>query len=174
MTHDDLVLRAERWLKSQNCGVAFHDRFQAMTFSGEKPDAIGWRSDVSILIECKATRSDFLADKKKHFRMLPHLGMGDWRFFLCPPGLIKPEELPEGWGLLYALPKSIKRVAGIPANSDWIRAKPFTGNKQAEMQVMYSALRRFAVRGMLGTVYEPIPGTEKPYKDQLRRQSNEN
>ena len=156
-THDELVERAVRWLKSQNCGVAFSDRFQATTWSGEQPDAIGWRSDASILIECKATRSDYLADKKKHFRRSPESGMGDWRFFLCPPGLIKPEELPKEWGLLYAMPKQIKRAHGIPTNTKWHTDKPFKANKHAEMQVMYSALRRFEVRGLLHTVYDKLP-----------------
>jgi len=29
-------------------------------------------------------------------------GLGVYRFYLCPVGLIQPEELPPKWGLLYA------------------------------------------------------------------------
>lgn len=82
--------------------VIIRDPFRAYTISGERPDAIGWRDGISILIECKASHADFLADRKKPFRAETdnQQGMGDWRFYLCPPEIIKPEELPEGWGLL--------------------------------------------------------------------------
>ena len=156
ITHDDLVIRAEKWLKSQNCGVVFNDSFCPATSNGELPDAIGFRSEVSILIECKATRSDFLSDKNKTFRKDPELGMGDWRFYMCPPNVIKIQDLPCGWGLLYVYPKQIKRIHGIPPNTQWFSSKPFCGNRSAETSMMYSALRRFAVRGTLEQIYEPL------------------
>lgn len=161
MTHNELVNRAERWLKNQGCGVVFRDEFRAVTCDGEQPDAIGWRSGLSLLIECKASRGDFLADKKKRFRQDPALGMGDWRFFMCPPDLINPEDLPQGWGLLYALPRQVKKVHGIPGNCHWWTRKPFEGNKRAETQMMYSALRRMEIRGHLSEIYDGPPGAPK-------------
>lgn len=156
MTHSELVIRAEKWLKSQGCGVVFRDDFRAVTHSGEQPDGIGWRDGLSILIECKASRSDFLSDKKKRFRADPTLGMGDWRFFMCPPDVIKPEDLPDGWGLLYATHKQIKKIHGIPSNCNWWSKKPFDGNKRYETQMMYSALRRMVVRGHFDSIYEKL------------------
>lgn len=156
MTHDDLVLRAERWLKSQGCGVVFRDEFKAATHNGELPDAIGWRDGLSILVECKASRADFLADKGKPFRQAPESGMGDWRFFLCTPDIITIADLPEGWGLLYAYPKQVKRVHGVPGNCGWWHGKPFDGNKRCETQMMYSALRRMVVRGHFNQIYEGL------------------
>ena len=155
--HDYLCQRAEKWLKTQGCGVVFRDAFRAHTCDGEQPDAIGWRSGLSILIECKVSRSDFLADKKKRFRKDPALGMGDWRFFMCPPDVIKPEDLPEGWGLLYVLSRQIQKVRGIPPNTQWWSKKPFEGNKRAETQMMYSALRRMVIRGHFEEIYEGYP-----------------
>ena len=156
MNHYELVVRAEKWLKDQACGVVFRDDFRATTTSGEQPDAIGFRSGVSILVECKASRSDFLADKKKKFRLDSNLGMGDWRFFMCEPGVITPADLPLGWGLIYALPKQIKKVQGVPGNGHWLSKKPFQGNKGSEMQMMYSALRRMEIRGHLDDIYEKL------------------
>ena len=144
MTHNELVDRAEKWLKNQGCGVVFRDEFRAHTHNGEQPDSIGWRDGLSILIECKASRSDFLADKKKRFRQDPSIGMGDWRFFMCPPGL------------LYATEKQIKKVHGIPSNCHWWSKKPFDGNKRCENQMMYSALRRMVVRGHFDSIYEKL------------------
>ncbi|GBQ90079.1 hypothetical protein GCM10007866_16160 [Gluconobacter albidus] len=71
---------------------------------GESPDAIGYRvSDMinggSTIVECKVSRSDFLADRKKPHRQTG--GMGKWRYFMCPEGLISPDELPDKWGLLH-------------------------------------------------------------------------
>lgn len=158
MTHDQLVLRAERFLKNMGCGVVFSDRFRAATHNGEQPDAIGWRDSVSLLIECKASRADFLADKKKRFRIEAADGMGEWRFYMCPPGLIKPDELPFGWGLLYCHPKKVERVHGIPTNCQLWNHRPFEqANKRCELQLMYSALRRMEIRGHLKEIYDGLP-----------------
>lgn len=156
ITHDDLCLLAETFLTKQNFGVVFHDKFKTYTASGEQPDCLGFRSGVSCLIECKISRSDFLVDKRKKFRVDPSLGLGDWRFFLTPKGLVTVDELPTGWGLLETDGKRTTKVFGFPANTDWF-TKPFTGNKQSECDYMYSALRRMVIRGHLKEIYEGFP-----------------
>ena len=147
-THNHLVQKAERWLRSQGCGVVFSE-LVAATHNGESPDAIGWREGyVSMLVECKASRSDFLRDRGKIFRINGN-GMGDWRFYLCPPGVIEVEDLPEGWGLLHLHGNSILKVYGVPPNTAWASPNhmPFSGNKTCEMVMMYSALRRAQAKG---------------------------
>ena len=153
--HNVMCLRAAQYLRNNGFSVSFDDRFQASTGAGELPDAIGFRNGVSCVIEVKVSRSDFLADKDKRFRKDPELGMGDWRFFMCPPGRIKPEDLPEDWGLLYCYPKMVKKVVGWPPNTRWSN-KPFQANKQAECDFMYSALRRVQLRGHLDVVYKKL------------------
>jgi hypothetical protein len=66
----------------------------------EEPDAIGWGPNGSELVECKVSRSDFMADQKKPWRRHEWTGLGDLRWYLTPPGLLKAEELPARWGLL--------------------------------------------------------------------------
>ena len=158
--HDYLCFRAERWLKSRNCGVVFNDKFQAVTYSGEQPDALGFRTNCSILIECKASRSDFLADRKKRFRKDPSLGVGDWRFYMCEPAVINVEDLPDGWGLLWVHPKKVEQVYGIPTNTMYESKKPFNGNKNDELRLMYSALRRISIRGHFDCIYEKLTTKE--------------
>lgn len=51
------------------------------------------------MIEVKVTRSDFLADRKKPHRQ-GGKGMGSWRYYMAPEGLISVGELPDGWGLI--------------------------------------------------------------------------
>ena len=140
MTHADLVNRARAWLRRQGCAIVLTE-FHANT--QEKPDAIGWRDGLSILVECKVSRADFLADRRKSFRA--EGGMGDWRYFLAPPGVAEPKDMAmfPGWGLLQAGPKNIVRVHGGPVgNCMWYLDKPFTGNHNAERRLLVSALRR--------------------------------
>lgn len=157
MTHSDLCEMAVRFLQNNGFNVAFGDRFQSRNGTGEQPDAIGFRSGISYLIEAKVSRSDFLADKKKWFRQQPEKGMGDWRFFLSPPDIISSEDLPAGWGLLHVKGKRVFKVHGWPPNTYWYDKKPFKANKQAECDHMYSALRRLQIRGHLHEIYEDIP-----------------
>lgn len=160
-SHGGLVDLACSWLSRQNCGIVFSDKFGAVVSTGEKPDAIGFRHSVSILVECKATRADFLSDKNKKFRKNPTLGMGDWRFYLSPQGIIEPRDLPEGWGLLHATSRGVRAVHGVPGNARWATHRPFLANKECEMQIMYSALRRFSVRKLFDVVYEKVELTPK-------------
>ena len=87
MTHAQLVERAVRWLRSYRCGVVLSEQ---ACVSGEMPDAIGWkRACHSVLVECKITRADFLADRAKPFRQKPDKGVGSERFYLTPPDLVQ-------------------------------------------------------------------------------------
>lgn len=143
--HDLLVQRAAKWLRARGAQVVFKELVSANT---EIPDVIGWRTvwGPSCLIECKVTRGDFLADQNKGFRKHPESGMGQYRYYLCTPGLIKPEELPAKWGLLYALPKQIRLIVGQdPSAYDRDRAFRFERDAEAEMRMLMSALRRLQV-----------------------------
>jgi hypothetical protein len=145
MTHAELVSRAVSWLKSMGCPIVF---FEMVTLQSEEPDAIGWRNSGgdSYLIECKASRSDFLADQKKVHRQMP--GLGQFKYYMCPPGMIKPEELPAKWGLLYCHPKQVELVRGRHPKryvlSD-LDAFSHDHDPHKEMRMMYSALNRLRI-----------------------------
>lgn len=133
LTHQDLVRRAERWLRgTQRCGVVISER---VGFNNEMPDAIGWTSRHSILVECKTSRADFLQDQKKSFRRHPEQGMGQFRFYMVPPGLIDADEMPDRWGLLEARPKQVRVI---------LDALSFDKTKTAlkEQPLLLAALRR--------------------------------
>ena len=80
----------------------------------ELTDVWATNRDVSCVIEVKTSHADFLNDKKKFSRSerAEKLGyqMGNYRYYLCPEGIIKEDELPEGWGLLYWNGKKVTRV----------------------------------------------------------------
>ncbi|MEG3640646.1 hypothetical protein [Magnetococcus sp. PR-3] len=138
MTHEDLVLYAKRYLlKKKRIHVVITEQFIITT---EKPDAMGYTTGQTYLIECKATRSDFLADAKKKFRQEPELGMGSYRFYLCPAGLIQKHELPDGWGLLWV--EDNGRIKTLKANGNM--SAPFQNRKNtsAEHQLLLAYTKR--------------------------------
>src|ERR1700751_4955774 len=114
MTHGQLVRIAEKWMRSYRCGVVLSEQ---ACVSGEMPDAIGWkRACHSVLVECKVSRSDFLADRGKPFRQRSELGVGSERFYLAPQDVIRPEELPVGWGRLEWHNRQIRMI--IPSKKN--------------------------------------------------------
>ena len=138
MTHAQLVERAVRWLRRYRCGVVLSEQ---ACVSGEMPDAIGWKQAChSVLVECKVTRADFLADRAKPFRLKPEKGIGSERFYLTPPVLLKIEELPAGWGLLEVRRGQIEMVKSSAKN-----LRTATGFRY-EMNLLLASLRRVEVR----------------------------
>jgi hypothetical protein len=68
-------------------------------YSNERCDAILYDAVYSYVIETKISRQDFLNDCKKKCRNDD--GVGRFRYYACPKGLISIDELPEKWGLIY-------------------------------------------------------------------------
>lgn len=154
-THKELVELAYKWmLKNTSCGVAFKE-LNSLACNGEYPDVIGFGSGThSVLIECKVSRSDFLADKNKKFRINPEQGMGTQRFYCCPWNLIKIEDLPAGWGLICVNEKNkIKCIHKSYKGNIGERENGFIKNIKAEHALMYSALRRLHLRNRIDEIY---------------------
>jgi hypothetical protein len=138
MNHAFLVARAVEWLRRYRCGVVLSEQ---ACISGEMPDAIGWkRACHSVLVECKISRADFLADRNKPFRHKPELGVGSERFYLVPKGLVTPEELPKGWGLLEYRNRSVEVVR--PSKKNMRSDEGF----RCEMNLLLASLRRVEIR----------------------------
>ena len=142
MTHSDLVDIAYKWvLKNAHCGVAAKE-IRCITM--EQPDVIGFGSNGhSVMIEVKVSRADFLRDAKKLFRKHQWMGVGSYRAYCCPTGLIKVEELPDRWGLLYVNEKGkVKELKSVVPPNTALFLNPMDKNNAAERDIMYSILRR--------------------------------
>jgi hypothetical protein len=140
MTHAQLVLMGEHWLRTRyRCGIVLSEQSCA---SGETPDVIGWKGkNRSVLIECKISRADFLADREKLCRKDPSQGMGCERFYLAPAGMISAQELPKGWGLLECKSREV-RLAVKPARN----SQRGEAGLMWEMNLLLASLRRVEVR----------------------------
>lgn len=150
--HTELVQLGAKWLKRNGFGVVATE-LDAVG-SREKPDVIGFRSICSAIIEVKTSRADFRAERLKPERR-GGAGLGLYRFYLCPHGMLSGEDIPQGWGLLTETGgriTDILRPAGNlwpgPASniSTW-NVFQHQVDEVAERRVLYSIARRLASAG---------------------------
>jgi len=138
--HSQLVALAAEWLRSKyGCGIVLSEQY---CMAGEVPDVIGWKSSCrSVLVECKVSRSDFLADAQKPFRLAPQEGLGSKRLYMAPVGVIARDELPRHWGLLECHSREVQ-LAVKPGGVD-LRTSV---GLMKEMNLLLASLRRVEVR----------------------------
>lgn len=108
LSHRQLCDIAVKWLRrpfgslGHGCAVSVSECRISGSGRGEIPDAIGFRfsghRDGTVVVEAKTSRSDFLADLRKTHRQ--GKGLGIWRYYLAPEGLLQVHELPGRWGLI--------------------------------------------------------------------------
>ena len=155
--HYDLCVEGAKWLHRQKwnytkcqkkpcyrteaCGACKKYKYVAVelcTWNSENTDVWGLGNfNDSAVIEVKVSHSDFKADQKKWCRseVAEQNGhqAGRLRWYLCPEGIIKKEELPDKWGLLYWDGKRVYPV---------VAPKPFENSASADMDILTSILRR--------------------------------
>lgn len=121
--HNHLVQLALQWLRgTRKCEVYVGEprRWNSV----QSPDAMGWKgTGWSIAVECKVSRSDMLKQRKKLYRKMQQLPVGQERWLLVPIGmrltkewwLDAPRNYPDwpftGWGLLEARGDRVYRIA---------------------------------------------------------------
>lgn len=152
-THAELCQKAVNWLKrghtagGYGCPNAFSE-IPAGSNGGEIPDAIGIKTAEgieTIVVEVKVSVSDFKADGKKPHRKNPVMGMGNYRYFLCPKGLIDISELPDKWGLIEVGDRGVLTVVhghkaeGASRKNFW-----FESNRDAELSLCSIMLARLS------------------------------
>lgn len=148
-THADLVEAGRQWLLRRRAGNLASGRrsrgvcsvvlTEMVTQVSETPDVLGWYGGVSIVIEAKASRADFLADRKKSFRRHPENGLGQFRYYIAPKAMITASELPDGWGLI--------EVSGDDAGRVRVarESQVFSARHDNEVAVLISLVRRLDV-----------------------------
>lgn len=141
--HRNLCLIAGKWLRNPgrihppSCPWS---AVELVTTNKETPDVFGWNYWTTVLIEVKISRSDFFADAKKPFRANPEQGIGEYRFYCCPDGLIGVDELPTNWGLLYYKDGIIQKIK---------EANRQTADYRSERIIYASIMRRQGVKPQL-------------------------
>ena len=138
VSHPSLVEVAAQWLR-RKCSIVITE----LATTGEEPDAIGWHGTHSTLVECKVSRSDFLADRSKWFRREEWRGIGVNRYFLTVPGIIRLEELPAKWGLMELTGSRVR----VLRKSEHFEET----NHRHEIGILLSTLRRIGKGAPIGT-----------------------
>lgn len=140
MTHGQLVTLATRWLRSKyGCGVVLSEQ---ACCTGEMPDVIGWKGKCrSVVIECKVSRADFLADRTKPWRLKPEIALGCERFYAAPKGMLRVNEIPPSWGLLEQRGNAFALTLKPARNS-----QRTSSALMSEMNLLLSSLRRVELR----------------------------
>lgn len=157
LTHADVVERARRWLLGKhNCRVAFAE---IVTYERVNPDAIGFRkaggalSSWSVLVEAKVSRSDFRADREKPIHRDPDSCPGQERWYLTPPNLVRPEEVPAGWGLAEVGKRTVRVVVPAPIGEFNVR------RAHADFGILLAAVHRHQI----GVEWIEDSGKFRPY-----------
>jgi len=125
------------------CGVVASE---IASYAGESPDVFGFKNSgqETYLFEVKVSRSDFIADAKKYSRQNPHKGIGLYRYYFAPAGLITVEELPQLWGLIEVDPRRKLTIShGKVPNSSLGNEFAFRERSTSdELALLYSIARR--------------------------------
>ena len=99
----------------------------------------------SFIVECKTSRSDFKRDASKPFRMNPEDSCGNWKYYLCPENLIRPDELPDKWGLIYVNEKGKCKLI----------IHPYKKSKQNRFNEINETCERFILTRWLNKTENP-------------------
>lgn len=117
--HYELCKLGAKFLMSRKNAEHWHtpNKFAVVELicqGAENPDIWATNGMYTTLVEVKTSRSDFLADKRKYVRSKDaeekDLQLGNFRYYLCPAGVISVEDLPENWGLLEYDGKKIHKI----------------------------------------------------------------
>jgi hypothetical protein len=147
MKHEELVVRAEGWLRGARRRTVVLTRFAA-TGVYEVPDVMGWRGKESIRVECRTTRRAVMLEARRLARRDGREAVGGQRYFLVPPRTVEAADIPEGWGLLECHPKIIRIVRDVEAPDELgdLRAAWRLRNELAMLTTALSRAKRHACR----------------------------
>lgn len=144
--HYQLCCLGAKFLKSRKNAEPFempnkYVAVELVTLTAENPDIWATNGYQTTLVEVKTTHADFLADQKKWVRSeaadIADKCLGNFRYYLCPKGVINENELPNKWGLLVYDGKRITKVKP---------AKYQKSSTDAELLVVTSIMRRCGIK----------------------------
>lgn len=153
MNHKDIINASIKWCKSHGYHLILEE-FVAGHM--ENPDVLAFGNAHSLMIEVKVSRQDFLKDAEKFPRRNPKHGVGNYRYYACPEGLIKENEIPKGWGLIYIIDKKAKTIKGHKSNCVTVEfpLEFFNANLRQERTMLMSALRRVKMKEIKNCNYK--------------------
>lgn len=144
--HYELCCLGAKFLKSRKNAEPWETpnkyvAVELVTLTSENPDIWATNGYHTTLVEVKTSHSDFLADQKKWSRSkaaeLSDKQLGNYRYYLCPEGIIDESEIPDKWGLLVYDGKKIIKVRNATCQKS---------STDAELLVLTSIMRREGIK----------------------------
>lgn len=144
--HYELCCLGAKFLKSRKNAEPWeipnkYVAVELVTLTAENPDVWATNGYHTTLVEVKTSHLDFLADQKKWSRSkaaeLSDKQLGNYRYYLCPEGVIDESEIPDKWGLLVYDGKKIIKVR----NATYQKS-----STDAELLVLTSIMRREGIK----------------------------
>jgi len=144
MTHSDLQKIAVKYLLHRDtpnmdlkCQFAIQD---ANSMYGEIADVYGLSSSYNVLVEVKSNQPDLKADAKKKCRQPDSVGLGMYRYYFFPKGLINGADVRLDWGILeYDI---VNKKVEVVRNSS-----KFVESVRKADAIKYSIIRKLAKPG---------------------------
>ena len=173
LTHKEVVDAASKYCRKIGCSVILNEFVAGCS---EEPDVLSFKTGFSIVIECKVSRNDFFNDfKKYHRRGKESKAMGNYRFYCCPKNMIKKEEIPDGWGLLYVDDKQkVEVIIGPKSNVFGYDdgTKFFEANYRNEKIILISSLRKMNEKKTNNMNYDVFTKEYDEFENLLIEQEN--
>lgn len=124
--HDQIIFSLINFLK-KNEDFLFFSNFEIKTkFGISRPDlyVMPNKDDISEIIpicyEIKHSHNDFMSDVKQPNKRASYLEISPQLYYVCPCGVIKPEELPQEAGLIYMDNNGhFEIIINAPVNKGW-------------------------------------------------------
>lgn len=105
-------------------------------------DAVGInlkRKEIRI-IEAKASKEDFVRDKKLFGEKTSYYGHAHYSYIICPKDIIQPHEIPNGYGLLWMDGETIEVMKKPLKNNGKLKTKYETTLKRTVRRLTNSLL----------------------------------
>lgn len=141
-THHKICCVVGKWLQGRWSGkkpYAHYVAVELVTQGCENTDVFGFNPMYSTMIEVKVSKSDFLKDKHKYANVVGRVG--DYKYYCCPTNVIKIDDLPDKWGLLYINENDKIEIIKI--------AEETKSNSYTEHAIICSIMRREGIKNQV-------------------------
>lgn len=136
LRHEELLKTAAKFIKNKALTHFGKSTYVVCNYNdGMEPiDVFGFGGGCTQIIKVITTRMELNLDLERAYRKCPKYGVGEFRSYLCPNGLLNKEDIPKNWGLLWCDNKG--KIIEI------LNPQKQEENKAQEAKIIKSLLRR--------------------------------
>ena len=136
LRHEELLKTAAKFIKNKGLAHFGKSPYVVCNYNDamEPIDVFGFGGSCTQVIKVITTHMELNLDLERAYRKCPKYGVGEFRSYLCPNGLLNKEDIPKNWGLLWCDNKG--KIIEI------LNPQKQEENKAQEAKIIKSLLRR--------------------------------